>query len=342
MGPMNSLHTDDQDVRDFLRGATDAAAPTLHAPASDEVVALGTRRIRQRRLAAAGSGLVAAAVIIVGATALGGGFHRADLRPGQTSSSTTADPMRPGTVKIAVPRNAGADTTYSVSIFPAPNGGGQVRVSSGSWGGGGAFAPGLPIDGATPDVRLVIVPSDAVSATLLPTAPTGGTISSGPTRIPGTAWSVAAFRYDVTPATPPTKAMWFRADGTPVTTLGAGSVVAFGEVRVWLNSDADQAGLSFNGSSASFTMAGQGPMNGFQMSQSADADTWLVGGYIADTATDVRVVSAGNTVRGAVQTKPIPGTTWTAFLVRVTSVGHGPAATVTWTGSDGQTHSGPA
>ncbi|GEM_PF-6117601 len=339
---MSSLQTDHQDVRTFLRSATDAAATALHAPAPDAIIGLGAQRIRRRRLAAAGSGLAALAIVTFGTTALGGGFHRADLRPAQSTSSA-ADPMRPGTVKVVVPRNAGADTTYVVSIFPDTSGG-HVYVQDGTGTSENDFAPGFPIEGATPDIRLVILPADAVSADLLPAAPTGGVISSGPTRVPGTAWSVMAFRYDFAPTSGPATAIWFRADGTPVTRSGAGSVVDFGEVKVWLDKDADRAGLSVDGNRGAFAMAGHGPLNAFEMSKSPDAKTWFIGGFIEGPATNIRATldKAGQRQLGDIRAKPIPGTAWTAFVIQVMTGGPGPAATITWTGADGQQHSGRA
>ena len=340
---MNALPTDELDVRSFLVDATEAATPALSTPQTDVVLGLGTRRVGRRRLAVAGGLAAAIAIAAIGLGSLTAGLrHDTGLLPARPSVTTSAGVTASGTVNLDLHSAVGVATTYTVSVFPTGNGG-HVALSSGAWGSGEPFEPGRPMAGASAGTFLVILPADATTVSLLP-SPETGVVTDGATRIPGTAWSVAGFSYQEVPAAPPTGALWFRADGTPVTRAGSGHVVRFSTwpVRVWLHEGAKVAGIAYRSSSAYGNVDRTSAVQDVQMSVDADAAAWFLGGYVKDTVTDLRLTPADRQHVGTVETHPIPGTRWTAFVVRVTTGGASVAGTLTWTGSDGRVHSAPA
>lgn len=236
------MNTTQDEFRLDLADALDASAHDLAPLDTDALVAAGTRRVRQRRLATV-AGVGALAVVVgLGASWL----PSLTGTPSPAAPTPVATAHSAATARVELPLNGGTvesnpNITFEVSILPGQEP--DLVYSSVAEDGtvtrmGGSSTDGLvgqsTLGTSGDDIVLGIVPSDAVAATLMdPTFSIGGFTSAGPVDLPGTPWAAVGFRLDSSAGSiAGVETLWWRADGTPVTNAGSGSSarIAQGEV----------------------------------------------------------------------------------------------------------------
>jgi hypothetical protein len=257
------MNTSEDQLRAELHDSLSAAGTHLPHVDAGALVDSGHRIVRRRRLVAVGGVAAFSAVVAVGVSALGALDRAAELRPGV---STPARGTASATIELSGPRVVGGidATRFVVRIGPgamppldgAPSSGADLAYYALVDGReqllGGSSTNGLTgratfghADGT--DVAIGVVPGDAVDASLLGDGTSSGHSASPLVRVPGTAFKAIAFRFNEIPAdSSDIRPIWWRADGTPVTNDGAGSVVRFasaeGDVDLWALPAADLVG----------------------------------------------------------------------------------------------------
>ncbi len=222
------MNTLDEQFRADLAEALDASAHDVAPFDTSLLVDAGARKVRQRR-AAAGAGMAA------GVIALAGGGWAVLNQPRQPQVAAPAPTVTPApipsvardtTARLVVP---GAEGSYEVTIQAGdPLVVGFAQVIDGTVSGveKRQFPSGMSLVGqGTVDGQVVlgVVPREAVRVNLLENGNAGGHGGVVLADLPGTAWKAFGVRLDMAPmAGEPITAMWWRADGTPVSDNGAG------------------------------------------------------------------------------------------------------------------------
>ncbi len=266
------MNSSEDQLRAELHDALSAAGPDLPPVDAAALVDSGHRVVRRRRLAAIAGVAALAAVAAVGASVLGGPEPAADTRPGGTSSvSATRGATTSATIELTGPQAVGGidATRFVVRIGPnamprvdgAPGAGADLAFYA-VVDGREQLLGGSSTDGMTgkatfgygdgTDVVVGIVPADAVEASLQGDGTIGGFAGSDLVAVPGTAFKAVAFRLsDIPGQSIDVKPIWWRADGTPVTNDGAGSVLRFrtpkGDVDLWAIPGVDLVGQRTGG-----------------------------------------------------------------------------------------------
>lgn len=236
------MNTFEDQVRTELHDALSAAGPALPQVDTADVIDAGHATVRRRRLTAIGGVAAFAVAVAVGASLIGGPDRASDLRPGV---STPARGTAVATLELPGPLaergiqatrfivKIGPNAMPSIDGGPTPAGDlayyaivdGEEQLMGGSSvdGVGAIFG-----HGAGTDVVIGIVPADAVEASLQADGIMTGQSPSELVAVPGTAFKAIAFRLGEIPTTEPyIQPIWWRADGTPVTNDGAGTVIRF-------------------------------------------------------------------------------------------------------------------
>lgn len=337
-------------LRADLASAAAASSTELGVPV-DSLVHDG-RMQRRRHHAWWAVAAACVAIAAAAATALGGS-HRTLERPGSSTSPAVVRTMSAYDARadVVLPGNGPGQADLTERIDVTRGASGALLVSAGRIDDP-HYGSGMHLNGLDPqrgavltdrEVAVVLAPASAVEAAIWSTQDLG-IVTHVAAALPEVGLRAFVFRTGGAAADDPLlEWAWFRADGTPVDASGDGQVVRFSDgQRLWVTASGTHVGLDdLGGPVGGGASAPIGdPLGRVSALGSGEGSslTWTAFAVVKGPVTDPAVEYDGpvEQVTGT-ETRPVPGTGWTAVR-RVVRGAAGGTPRLVWTGSDGMRH----